>query len=108
MDPHDAMLLTYRPTTVVSQASRLADTCPDLCGSSAEEEALFARPTAIEMFSGQDDEDADPYAASGMFQGGDDLAGFLPDKILGLPTVPVLIGVGVLGVVAFMCLRKKG
>jgi hypothetical protein len=33
----------------------------------------------------------------------------LPDKIVGLPTLPVILtGVAVIGLVAFMMLRKKG
>ena len=40
-DPHDAMLLTQRPTVVITEATRLLETMPDPYGSSADEEALF-------------------------------------------------------------------
>jgi hypothetical protein len=53
-DPHDAMMLTRRPTTVVTQATNVHDTMPDPYGASADEESLFsgigadAPPTVIE------------------------------------------------------------
>lgn len=41
-DAHDDLMLTDRPTTVVHQATALHDRMPDLCGSSEDEENLFA------------------------------------------------------------------
>ena len=40
-DPHDDLLLTARPTTVVTQHTRHLDNVPDPHGSSEDEEALF-------------------------------------------------------------------
>lgn len=41
-DPHDALLLTRRPTTVVTQATRLHDRMPSPYGAQEDEERLFA------------------------------------------------------------------
>lgn len=40
-DPHDALLLTPRRTTVVTQGTTLLDTMPSPYGASADEEELF-------------------------------------------------------------------
>lgn len=45
-DPHDALLLTSRPTTVVTQATNTLDTMPSPYGSQEEEESLFAGVSA--------------------------------------------------------------
>lgn len=41
-DPHDAMLLTHRPVTVLTQATTLLDSAPDMYGSQEDEESMFA------------------------------------------------------------------
>ena len=41
-DPHDALLLTNRPTTVVTQATRLLDAAQAPYGSQEDEESIFA------------------------------------------------------------------
>lgn len=41
-DPHDALLLTSRPTTVVTQATRLLDDMPAPYGDQGDEENIFA------------------------------------------------------------------
>lgn len=41
-DPHDALLLTRRPTTVITQATRLHDRMPSPYGEQEDEERLFA------------------------------------------------------------------
>ncbi len=41
-DPHDALMLTDRDTTVVTQATRLLDDMPDPYGASSDEESMFA------------------------------------------------------------------
>lgn len=52
-DPHDALLLANRDTTVVTQGTALAHPMPDPYGASADEEALFngvgedPAPTAV-------------------------------------------------------------
>jgi len=41
-DPHDQLLLTKRPTTIVTQATSAGDNMPTPYGSQEDEEALFA------------------------------------------------------------------
>jgi hypothetical protein len=41
-DPHDALLLTRRPTTVVSQHTRMFDRMPAPYGAQEDEERLFS------------------------------------------------------------------
>jgi hypothetical protein len=41
-DPYDDLLLTNRRTTVVTEPTRMLNTCPDMAGASEDEEALFA------------------------------------------------------------------
>ena len=41
-DPHDQLLLTRRPTTIVTQATSAGDNMPSPYGSQEDEEALFA------------------------------------------------------------------
>ncbi len=41
-DPHDALLLANRPTTVVTQHTRMHDRMPAPFGAQEDEEALFA------------------------------------------------------------------
>lgn len=48
-DPHDALMLTDRDTTVVTQATRLLDDMPDPYGASSDEESMFAGVAADDM-----------------------------------------------------------
>ncbi len=48
-DPHDALMLTDRDTTVVTQATRLLDDMPDPYGASSDEESMFAGVSADDM-----------------------------------------------------------
>lgn len=42
-DPHDDLLLTERPTTIVTQHTMANDSMPSPYGSSEDEEALFSQ-----------------------------------------------------------------
>ncbi len=62
-DPHDDLLLTNRPTTVVTQATSLLDSAPEMYGSAEDEEFIFAGVAA-------DDGDLDNQSAAASARAG--------------------------------------
>lgn len=86
-DPHDKMLLSNRPTTVVTQHTALLDTFPTPFGTHGEEAGIFA---------GIGDEDG--LAANEAQQQGmalrtmAQIPGVVPSDVQALPTVQVVSG----------------
>ncbi len=80
-DPHDDLLLTSRPTTVVTQATSLLDSAPAPYGSQDEEEFIFAGVAA-------DDGDMDNAARSVATRAGTmtKIPGIAPSSALPLNT----------------------
>ncbi len=112
-DPHDDLLLTKRPTTVVTQATAMLDSAPAPYGSQDEEEFIFAGVAA-------DDGDMDNAARSAATRAGtmSKIPNIAPTDALATPMSapaqpkpsiwgPVLVIGGIIGAVMLLGKSSK-